>query len=64
MKAILIQNFKEARELGEELERRIPNLRQRLLEATDMTRALEGSRSNPQAPEIAGGAADLGSEAA
>ena len=31
MKAILIQNLKEARELGEELERTIPNLRQRLL---------------------------------
>ncbi len=64
MKAILIQNLKEARELGEELERTIPNLRQRLLEATDKTRVLKGSHPLSQAPEIAGGAADLGTEAA
>jgi len=38
MKAILIQNLKEARELGEELERKFLNLRQRLLETADRTR--------------------------
>jgi hypothetical protein len=64
MKTILIQNLKEARELGEELERKFPNLRQRLLEASDKSRSLDGSRPLPQAPEIAAGAQDVGSEAA
>jgi len=64
MKTILLQNLKEAKELAEELERRIPNLRQRLLEARDLTWVAEGSRSTPQGPEIPGGAADPGSEAA
>jgi hypothetical protein len=36
MKAILIQNLKEARELGDDLERKFPNLRQRLVEARDV----------------------------
>ena len=64
MKDLVIQNLKEARELGEELESKFPNLRQRLLEARDLTRALEGSRPLPKVPGIDAGVPDGESEAA
>ena len=52
MKGLLIQNLKEVRELGEALELKFPDLRQRLLEATDKTRALEGPRPLFQGAKI------------
>jgi hypothetical protein len=64
MKALLIWNFKEMRELGRAMERKYPNLRQRLLEAADKDRSLGGSHPLSQAPEIAAGAPDPKSEAA
>ena len=64
MKAILIRNLKEVRELGEELENKFPNLRQRLLEAADKSRGLRVSLPHPQVPEIADGPSEVGAEAA
>jgi hypothetical protein len=64
LKALLIQNLKEAKELGEELERKLPNLRQRLLHAAGKTREFEGSRPIAPSPEIAAAAPEVGSEAA
>jgi len=64
MKALLIQNLKDARELGEDLESKFPNLRQRLLEARDITRVPGGSRPLSQGPEIDPGAPEGESEAA
>ena len=64
MKSILLENLKEARELGEELERKYPDLRQRLVEAPDSTRGLKGSSPILQGPEIAADAPEFGAEAA
>ena len=64
MKELLVRNLKEARELGEDLERKIPELRQRLLEAADKARVLGESGTLPQVPGIAPGALESGSEAA
>ena len=64
MKAILGQNLKEIRELGEELDLKFPNLRQHLVEAADKARGLVVSKPLPPVPEIAPGTASLGSEAA
>lgn len=64
MKELLIRSLQEAKELGEGLEREFPELRQRLVEARDRARLLEESETPPQAPGIAAGAAETGSEAA
>jgi hypothetical protein len=58
MKEFLIQNPWEARRLGEELERKFPNLRQRLLEPRDKGRILEGSRAVTPMTRIAACAGD------
>lgn len=64
MKALLIQNLKEARDLGEELESRFPNLHQRLLEASDEAPVHLESGTLPPVPRNAAGVPELGSEAA
>jgi hypothetical protein len=64
MKTFVVRNLKEIRELGEDLEQKFPDLRQRLLEARDRARVHEGSRAPLAAPGIAAGGPELGSEAA
>lgn len=64
MRDLLIQNLKEAKDLGEELERKLPNLRQRLLDNADKARVHGESGTLSEEPGIAAGAPGLGSEAA
>jgi hypothetical protein len=64
MKNLLVRNIKEIRGLGEDLERRFPELGQRLVEARDRAGVLKESGTPPQAARIAAGAAERGSEAA
>jgi len=64
MKDLLLQNLKEAKGLGEELERKSPNLRQRLLEAADEARSPKPSEAPLAGPGIAPGAAGNESQAA
>ena len=64
MKELLVRSLKEAKELGEGLEREFPDLRQRLVEARDRARLLEVSETPPQASGIAESGPELGAEAA
>lgn len=64
MEKHLVQKLQEARELGEELVRQIPNLRQRLLEAAEKAPVLVESGTPPPAARIAARASEPGSEAA
>lgn len=64
MKNLLVRNLKEIRELGEDLEQKFPDLRQRLVEARDKARVLEESGAIPPAPGFAAPSPELGSEAA
>jgi hypothetical protein len=58
MKDLLIQNLKEARDLGEELGRKFLNLRQRRLEARDLARVLKESGTPTPEPGIAAAATE------
>jgi hypothetical protein len=64
MKDLLLKNLKETRGLGEELERKFPNLRQRLLEAADEARSPKASEAPLAGPGIATGATGNESQAA
>ena len=64
MKEFLLQNLSDARELGEELERSFPDLRQRLVEGRERVRI----RQEPETPrtrsQIVAGTVDVEPEAA
>jgi hypothetical protein len=64
MKNLLIRNLKEIKELGEDLEQKFPDLRHRLLAATDKAPLLMESGTPPLAARIAAGAPEPESEAA
>ncbi|SRR5260221_8842480 len=64
MKALLIQNLKEAKDLGEELERRFRNLRLRPENETVSLSTLREPGPPLTEPQIAAGASESGSEAA
>ncbi len=62
MKNLIIRNLKEVRELGEDLEQKFPDLRQRLLDAPDKTPVLVEAGTPLLAVRITAGAPE--SEAA
>ncbi len=64
MKNLIVRNLKEIKELGVDLERKFPDLRQRLVEARDKARVLEESGAISPAARIATTSPELESEAA
>jgi hypothetical protein len=64
MKNLLVRNLQEIKELSGDLEQKFPDLRQRLLEAREMSRVRGEAGTHSQGPEIASGAGGMGSEAA
>ena len=53
MKNLLVRNLKEIRELGEDLEQKLPNLRQRLVDARNKCKLLQEPETAASEPGIA-----------